>query len=1308
MDRFAQIFTSMKKYPTLENEEERIKRFNYYGLNNLEKDSELQVFAEAACLITDCASSYIAMMEPDQQTIKCYVGMELPTMPREETFCQYTILEKTPLIIEDTLYDDRTKNKIDVLNGKIRFYAGVPLIDEDGYALGTLCVIDPLPRKLSARQIDSLVKLGESVTNLLISRKKNQYAEYFLDTFQLTNNLICVLDEKFHVMETNPAFDKLFSIGSVEDSNMSFSNFFVEEIDWELISKDTDFSEEGVSIVTKSLINTNLIEINWTIKCNEKKTEVLCFGRNVTKENAEKIKLEKSEKKFRKFFENSIGLMSLHDLDGNIISVNQEGRKALGYTEDELENLNLFQLVDTKNKSMIVDYLERIALDKEAKGMMVLNTKDGSKAYWMYHNMLELDDNNKPYIVSTALNITESILLEKQNKDILQILEQTNDVAQVGGWEYNYKKNSIIWSKSAKDMYGVSYDFSPNFELTEKLFEEESQKKLYKAIEDSRESGVIFDLELELVKYNGSKIWVRVKGIPEMENNKCVRFYGIIQDINDSKKMVLELSTQKAMLQAFIQDVPASVAMFDTNYNFVSVSKQWKDDFHEKNKDVIGTNFFEEFPNITPHRKQIYKHALEGLSYKNDNEVIVDIVDGAGVEHYNWVVKPWMTTSGTIGGVIVFNQNITQSVKINEELKQAKKSAEIASKAKTEFLANMSHEIRTPLNGVIGFSDLLLKTPLNEIQQQYLNYINESGNSLMHIINDILDFSKIESGKLELFVDKYPLSEIGDQVINVVLYQAQRKNIELLLNVQQDLPVNVWIDEARIKQVLMNLLGNAVKFTEAGEIELKIQLLEADDKIAKLRFAVRDTGIGIPVEKQQRIFDAFTQEDSSVSKRYGGTGLGLTISNNILKYMGSTLSLKSEPGIGSVFYFDIEVPYENSVIVEEQTIDLEHVLVVDDNEQNRIILQQMLSFKNIQADLAANGLEAIQLLMKGNQYDAILMDYHMPVLSGIETIDKIKSLFLKQDQKTPLIILHTSSEEQEVVSTMRREENSYCLLKPIKSNELYRMLHKATKQLEIVKDVTINNTQEIELIEEAIHVLIADDNPVNMALNTKIMSEIVPNAVLVQVENGAHAVEQCLKHSFDLILMDIQMPVMDGLEATKIIRNIASFSSVPIIGITAGNVVDEKVNSLNAGMSDLLAKPMKQSDLFSLLKKYFKASVIKSEMESNLSDILDINVLEAQFSGDEKFKIYFLDLLHTELKNSLEQLKEIDQQFSEQNIKQYLHKLKGTAGMSGLKNLLERVAFWEENVSEEDVDAMCSDVYLHITNAIRAVETIKR
>lgn len=1276
----------MKKYPVPENEAERLERLKIYDLLNLGKDPDLDVFAEAACLIADCPSSLIAMMEQETQTIQSCVGMSLDFVARKDTVCQYTIMDREVLVINDTFLDYRSSSNAIIREGGIRFYAGVPLIDEVGLILGTLCVIDYKPKTLSEAQINSLKKLGEAITKIFISKRKNIQAEYFSETFAITNNIICVLDNGFKLKNVNPAFEDVFQLKKNEVIERDFISLLGKNNErLKELYRDLPSNENGIDYTTYTATADGDIIIEWQLKQNIGKTEIFCFGRNITQEMQERQKLESSERRFRNFFENAIGLMSMHDMEGNILSVNEKGREVLKYPKEEVTSLNLMNLVPADHRGLLNQYLLRISANKEDSGMMILQAKDGEQIYWMYHNMVETDETGTPYVVSTALNMTERIHLERDLIHTKKILEQTSSVAQVGGWEMNLKSHVMLWSESTREIYKVDKNFIPDFESLIAFYERESEKRMRFLLIRAIEKGIPFDEEFQLKRKDGTVIWVRVKGIPEFEGDECVRIFGIIQDIDTAKKTYLELERKEAMLQSFVNNVPAAVAMFDKDLNHVSVSKRWKVEFHQENQDIIGKNLFSIYPDVSEERKKIYEDALQGIPYKNENQVF-EIVGFDEPQHFNWEVIPWNMNDGEIGGVIIFTQNITNLVKTNEELKKAKELADLASKAKSEFLANMSHEIRTPLNGVIGFSDLLLKTPLNDTQVQYLNYINESGNSLLNIINDILDFSKIESGKLELFIDKYNIYDLANQVVNVVLYQAQRKDLELLLNIEQGLPRTLWLDESRIKQVLINLLGNAVKFTGQGEIELKIEKLKSDEKKITIRFSVRDTGIGIPLEKQQRIFDAFTQEDSSVSKKYGGTGLGLTISNNILKYMGSNLSLTSEIGKGSVFFFDLEIPYEIEDLDDIADLEIERVLIVDDNENNRMILKHMLEYKNIRSELAANGLEAIQLLMQGERFDVILMDYHMPILSGLETIDKIKELFNKQGEMIPLIVLHTSSEEHEVISSFRQDEKSYCLLKPIRSDELYTTLSRAIQYTKKEAEVPVSKANANESVfMQPLKVLLADDNPVNMALNQRMMSSLTPNAALVEVVNGQEALDQCKKEQFDLILMDVQMPVMDGIEATKHIRLLSNYIDIPIIGVTAGNVTGEKDKCLESGMSDFLPKPLRQNDLFNMLKKYLAHEYeeeVSIKDDVPIEEYLDMDMLKEQIGKDDGFKAFFLNLVIQELTQSSEKLKKITEERDLNAAKAFLHKLKGTSGTAGLFKLAQSASDWEKNLDQ--------------------------
>ncbi len=1274
----------MDNYPVPENEKERIKKLELFDLLNFPKDSQLDIFAEMACLVADCPSSLIAVMESQTQTIQSCIGISLDAVDRRDTLCQYTIANGDVIVINDTLLDSRSSGNPIIRESGIRFYIGVPLIDNEGFALGTLCVIDYKPKTVSENQIATLRKIGEAVTKLFMNKWKNIQAEYFQQTFDISNNLICVLDNEFNLKQVNPTFKRIFGISDSMEVDKSFLTVLGEK-NAGLQDKLENFlqtDEELVLTTTTEINNAAPITVEWYLKPNQNHSEIFCFGIDITQHIAEKLQLESSERRFRSFFENAIGLMSMHDMEGNILEVNQKGRETLRYSAEEVNELNLKDLVPEENRPLLEQYLQRINRNKEDFGTMILRSKEGEELIWMYHNLVETDKNGKPYVVSTALNVTERMSLERDLLYAKKMLEQTSSVAQVGGWEVNLKKNSVFWSTTTKEIHKIDQAFQPDFENALGFYKEEDRQKIELLFKRAVSEGIPYDEELQLVRNDGVTIWVRVKGIPECENGICNRVYGIIQDIDIFKNIYLELSRKEAMMQSFATYVPVAVAMLDKELNYISVSTSWKEEFNMNNMELIGENIFTISPNVPEERKAIYRNALQGKVYKNE-DFAIEVLHKEGIQHYNLEVGPWYLSDGVVGGVIVSVQNITSSVKTNEELKNAKKMADIASKAKSEFLANMSHEIRTPLNGVIGFSDLLLKTPLNQIQTQYLNYINESGENLLTIINDILDFSKIESGKMELLIERSNVYDLVSQVINVILYQSQKKDIELLLNIEPGLPKTLLVDETRLKQILINLLGNAVKFTQRGEIELKVEKQNISDKNIALRFSVRDTGIGIPVEKQQHIFDAFTQENSSISKRYGGTGLGLTISNNILGYMGSHLSLKSVPEKGSLFFFDIEVPFEESETYEDEELKIQKVLIVDDNEANRVILQHMLAYRKIESKLAANGMEALQILLAGERFDVILMDYHMPVISGLETIEKIKELFIQKKETSPLVILHTSSEEHDVINSFRQEENSYFLLKPIKSDELYQTLRRAVQ--ENVKEIHVVPEQEAEpsLFPSDLQVLLVDDNPVNMVLNNKMLKYLIPDAELTEAVNGLEALEQCRNKHFSVVLMDVQMPVMDGIEATKQIRLLPGYRDIPIIGVTAGTITGEKEKCIMSGMNDFLPKPLRQSDLSEMLIKYISNGTAENKNTVETEKYLDLNLLNDQTGDDdEEFRAMFLNLVIQQLSEAENNIKTAVAEENTEELKKILHKLKGTAGTAGLIKLAQTAVNWENKVDE--------------------------
>ena len=623
---------------------------------------------------------------------------------------------------------------------------------------------------------------------------------------------------------------------------------------------------------------------------------------------------------------------------------------------------------------------------------------------------------------------------------------------------------------------------------------------------------------------------------------------------------------------------------------------------------------------------------------------------------------------------MMFTQDITESCRQRDELKKAKLQAEQASITKSEFLANMSHEIRTPLNGVIGFTDLVLKTSLTETQHQYLSIVDQSANALLSTINDILDFSKIEAGKLDLTVEKVDLYEISSQAADIITYQAQNKSLEVLLNLPTDLPRFVYLDSVRLKQILVNLLGNAVKFTEKGELELKIQALtDTIQEYVTFRFEVRDTGIGIKPEMQERIFEAFSQEDASTTKKYGGTGLGLTISNKLLDLMGSRLELTSTPGKGSCFFFDIRLKTEPGDPISWQDLDqIRNVLIVDDNANNRLILRQMFALKQISVEEASNGFEALQLVSQTNHFDVILMDYHMPFMDGLETIGKIRTNLPPSESEQFIILLHSSSDDERIGTACEALGIDHHLVKPLKMVDLYRALSRLGHQVN--KSLPVVDSELAQVEAKPVNVLLVEDNMINQLLAKTIVSRIAPNAQITEAVNGQEAVQAYIRQRPDLILMDIQMPVMNGYEATQQIREIESDRHIPIIALTAGTVKGEREKCLAAGMDDFITKPIIEESIASLFQKWLGPLLTGKQVSANSDEPdshFDPQVLNNIAGDDLEIIRELLDAAEVELKNSSSVLFSEEEKMNVTGLKAAGHKLRGTALSAGMTDLAE-------------------------------------
>ncbi len=872
----------------------------------------------------------------------------------------------------------------------------------------------------------------------------------------------------------------------------------------------------------------------------------------------------------------------------------------------------------------------------------------------------------------------EQEIAERQKAEVLlkeseELFRALNDAAPVGivseGREGNIRQSNPHFLKmfgyEAADLEGKCID-----ELLAPKEMLETARTLSKQVV----AGKVLHRTIKRAKKDGTLLDVEVFAAPLLYEGRPQGQIAVYLDISRRVAAEKVIRESEELFRTLSVAAPIGIFRTDPEGRFVYVNQRWSEMCGRSAESAMGMGWLEA---IHPEdREQLRKLWTVGISLGMELQDEARFLTPDGLTNWiYWQSRALYSADGVLLGFVGVIEDITKRRAAEQRLLEAKQAAEQANEAKSQFLANMSHEIRTPMNGILGMTELALETDMSAEQREYLGMVKGCAESLLEIIDEVLDFSKIENGKIELEAIPFSLLDCAERALQPVVIRAQQKGIELEWSLRGDVPEWVVGDPTRLRQVLINLLGNAVKFTEEGEVTLELEGLESSEGEAKVRFAVKDTGVGIPQQKQRIIFEAFQQSDSSVTREFGGTGLGLSISDRIVKLMGAEIQVESHPGQGSNFSFVASFPKCKEKEAEEseeggdERLPMAKVLLVEDREAGCELGKWLMTRWGLDVDIARNEGEARALLEKMGEeqtsYAVALVDQNLGGTDGYEVVKEIRR---NASVKTTAIMVLSSTPafKQDI-------RNSYYevfrrLTKPIRRNVLKESLRAALTRRSPASP--IGKSADAATTRESRKILLVEDNVVNQKLAMRILEGMGHKVALAG--NGLEACEVLKLGRFDVVLMDLQMPLMGGLAATEKIREMEQGTRrhVPIVAMTAHAAAQDEKRCREAGMDGYLTKPIRKEHLAGEIERVTKHSVAEQpkpaaaeEKESSPSDWNLEEVLE-RVDGDQEFLRELLVMFREDSRTSMKKAKAALVNGEMEEVSRAAHTIKGM-----LKNL---------------------------------------